>query len=93
MPPQDAPLWLTDYFDLKAIKAQGSQETIALLKLHRRIYIGGLSRISVIARDHLHLSDPSIGQGKHLITKHSRLLVLCEVHSFPLQSQSPAPSS
>lgn len=35
-----------------------------------------------------YLSDPSMWQGKYLITKHM-LLSPCEVHSFPLNYQTP----
>lgn len=50
------------------------------------------SRIRVISRDEFYLNDPSVKQGKHLITRHVLFLMPHEVQSFPLKSQPWLPS-
>ena len=52
--------------------------------------LGVFHRVRIITRDKLYPSDPSVWQGKHLITKYLLyFLSPCAVHSFLLKFQVP----
>lgn len=54
---------------------------------------GAFLRMIIITRDKFHLSEPSIWQGKHLVTPYLLFLLLsCELTSCPWKPQAPSHS-
>ena len=79
------PLWHVDYLELKALETLWAEEKLWSSFNHTEEFkLGVFPRISIMNRDKFYLSDPSVQQGKHLITKYLPFLWSCEMHSFPL---------
>ena len=89
--PPNVPLWYIDYLELKTLEILLAQEKLlSSLNYVKESKLGGVfPRIRLINRDKFYLSDPSVWQDKHLITKHLLFFSLCKMHTFPLKSQTP----
>lgn len=83
-PLQNVPLQHVDYFELKIIKTQQTQENFYLS-------INGLMRDSFIERTITRDNVLSVWQHKHLVTKQLPILGIwsCELPSNPWKPQAP----
>ena len=92
-PPQNRPLEHEVYSVLKAINSPRKLKRNLCFSLDytERFKLEGFPRIRLISRGKFYQSDPSVWEGKHLVTKYLFFLMPCKGHSFSLKSQISPP--
>lgn len=83
-------IWHVDYFELKAIKTQHTQENLlpSPLTIWKNLDRGPGPERELFPKITLYLKDLSVWKGKHLIAKHLLFLSSCELPSFSLRCQA-----
>lgn len=89
---QNMPFWYEGYFELKVIKTPWAQEKFCPFpKYLEEPKLGIFARLRVIIRDTVYVNDPSLWQGKHLISK--RLFSFSRPCELPSSTLKPGPPS
>lgn len=86
-PPHSGPLWYVNYFELKEIETQQTQEKFYLSLNYAKFLLGACPRKRAMKKVNFYLSDLYVGQGNPLKTKY---LPLSSYKSLPLEHQSPS---